>query len=283
MEEAAREGIVDQVMETFGDLEKKEPAAKVESEKKEESPLEEFSNREELDKKEAPQKEAEAHKDESIDTLKDKIQDYLNQISRLQEEFASFKKKGEEDSWKEEKAPEPEKPKKEEPKKEEKTAKHEKTKEESAESLKEKVQDYKNQIVRLQADFSNFRKRAEKEKVDAIRFGREVILEQMIGLNDVMENALRHAQTATDVDSLKKGFEMVIQEFARFLKSEGAEPLKTVGQNFDPHLHEAVEQVETEDEKENNIILEEFQKGYELDGRLLRPAKVKVAKLKEEK
>jgi molecular chaperone GrpE len=75
---------------------------------------------------------------------------------------------------------------------------------------------------------------------------------------------------------------MVVREFSRFLKSEGAEPLKTVGERFDPNLHEAIEQVETEKESENNVILEELQKGYLLNGRLLRPAKVKVAKLKSE-
>ena len=172
---------------------------------------------------------------------------------------------------------------KEESKKEEGAAEPEKPKEETIESLKEKVQDYRNQILRLQADFANFRKRAEKEKGEAIRFGREVILERMIGLSDVMENALKHSQNAKDLDSLKKGFEMVTQEFSRFLKSEGAEPLRTVGKPFDPNQHEAVEQVGTENEKENDTVLEELQKGYTLNGRLLRTAKVKVAKFKEEK
>ena len=150
--------------------------------------------------------------------------------------------------------------------------------EESAEALAKKAQDYHDQIVRLQADFANFRKRSEKEKAEAIRFGREVMLERLISLNDVMDEALKHSNNASDIGSLKKGFEMVVGEFSRFLKSEGAEPLKTVGEVFDPHLHEALEQVPTDNESENNKILEEIQKGYMLNGRLLRPAKVKVAK-----
>ena len=153
---------------------------------------------------------------------------------------------------------------------------------ESLEDLKAKAEDYRNQILRLQAEFANYRKRTEKEKADAIRFGREVTLERMISLNDVMEQALKHSRNASDLDSLKKGFEMVVQEFARLLKSEGVEPLETVGETFDPHLHEAVEQVPTQKEEENNLILAEVQKGYALGGRLLRSAKVKVAKFKKE-
>ena len=152
------------------------------------------------------------------------------------------------------------------------------TAEESAGALKEKVKDYWEQLVRLQADFANYRKRTEKEKGEAIRFGREVMLERLISLNDVMDEALKHSNNASDIGSLKKGFEMVVGEFSRFLKSEGAEPLKTVGEVFDPHLHEALEQVPTDNESENDKILEEIQKGYMLNGRLLRPAKVKVAK-----
>jgi len=151
---------------------------------------------------------------------------------------------------------------------------------ESAEILNKKIEDYHDQILRLQAEFSNFRKRSEKEKAEAIRFGREIMLEQLISLTDVMERALHHSQKATDVAALKLGFEMVLAEFYRLLKLEGVEEIKAQGETFDPHLHEAVEQVETEEENKNNIVLEEIQRGYMAGGRLIRPAKVKVAKLK---
>ncbi|OGR86513.1 MAG: nucleotide exchange factor GrpE [Elusimicrobia bacterium RIFCSPLOWO2_01_FULL_60_11] len=152
--------------------------------------------------------------------------------------------------------------------------------EESAEELAKKAEDYHDQIVRLQAEFSNFRKRAEKEKAEAIRFGREAMLERMIGLTDVMESALHHSKNATDVASLMQGFEMVLAEFSRFLKSEGVQEIKAKGEVFDPHLHEAVEQVETAQENENDIVLEEIQKGYTAGERVIRHAKVKVAKFK---
>jgi len=152
--------------------------------------------------------------------------------------------------------------------------------EESPEVLNKKVQDYLDQILRLQAEFSNFRKRSEKEKALAIQFGRESMIERLISLTDVLESALHHSQNATDVAALKQGFEMVLGEFYRFLKSEGVDEIKAQGETFNPHLHEAVEQVETEEEDKNNIVLEEIQKGYQAGGRLIRPSKVKVAKLK---
>lgn len=152
--------------------------------------------------------------------------------------------------------------------------------EELSEDLEGKAQSYFDQVVRLQAEFANYRKRTEKEKTEAIRFGKLLIIERMISLLDIMEEALKHSQKATDVSALKKGFEMVVQEFQRFLKSEGAESLSAVGEKFDPHLHEAVEQIETDKEEENNVILQEIQRGYQLNGQLIRPAKVKVAKFK---
>ena len=151
------------------------------------------------------------------------------------------------------------------------------------ESAEEKAKKYLDQLLRLQAEFANYRKRTEKEKAQAIRFGREMIVEKMISLEDVMEQALKHSENATDLGALKKGFQMVSDEFLKFLKSEGVEALKTVGESFDPHLHEAVEQVETDSDEDNNKIIEEVQKGYAADGRLLRAAKVKVAKKSDKK
>lgn len=156
-----------------------------------------------------------------------------------------------------------------------------KASEQPPEDFRKKAEDYWDQIVRLQADFANYRKRTEKEKIDAIRFGRLAILEKMITLTDVMEEAIKHSRNATDMDSFRKGFEMVSQEFLRFIKSEGAEPLKTIGERFDPHLHEAIEQVPAEKEADNGLIVEEVQKGYAINGTLIRPAKVKVAKFKQ--
>lgn len=146
------------------------------------------------------------------------------------------------------------------------------------EDYKKKSEGYYDQLVRLQAEFVNYRRRAEKEKSDAIRYGRDAMLERMISILDVMDQALLHAENSSDSASLKQGFQMVVGEFLRTLKAEGLEVLPTVGSAFDPHLHEAVEQVPTEKDEEHGIILEEMQKGYKLNGKLFRPARVKVGK-----
>jgi len=213
-------------------------------------------------------------RDETIEILNENAQKSQELFGDLQKEFAEYKKKSHEELKKSE-------DKLAEKIAEDKAREEKRKKEVSPETLKAKLKEYNDQLIRLQADFVNYRKRAEKEKVEAIRFGRVTILEQMITLSDVMEKALKSSRTSTNLDSLKKGFEMMTEEFSRFLKTEGAEAMETVGCKFDPHLHEAVEQVDTEKESENNIILEELQKGYLLDGRLLMPAKVKVAKFTE--
>ncbi len=146
------------------------------------------------------------------------------------------------------------------------------------EDFKKKAEGYYDQLLRLQAEFVNYRRRAEKEKSDAIRYGRDAMLERMISILDVMDQALLHAENSSDSASLKKGFQMVVGEFLRTLKAEGLEVLPTVGGAFDPHLHEAVEQVPTEKDEEHGIVLEEMQKGYKLNGKLFRPARVKVGK-----
>lgn len=147
---------------------------------------------------------------------------------------------------------------------------------------KKKADEYWDQLLRLQAEFSNYRKRSEKEKIDAIVYGKEMIFERMISLLDIMEQALKHSQTATDLNMMKQGFKMVVDEFLKFLKSEGIEPIQVVGENFDPHFHEALEQIEIEDEKNNNKVIDEIQKGYFFNGRLFRAAKVRVGKNKKE-
>ena len=149
---------------------------------------------------------------------------------------------------------------------------------EPMEDYKKKSEQYFDQLLRLQADFSNYRKRSEKEKMDSLAFGRELMLEKIIHLSDVMEQAVKYSRNATDVKIVQQGLEMVASELNRFLKSEGVDVLETVGQKFNPHEHEAVEQMAVENEEDNNKIVEELQKGYKLNGRLLRAARVKVAK-----
>lgn len=139
----------------------------------------------------------------------------------------------------------------------------------------EKAASYYDQLLRLQAEFENFRKRMEREKAEAQTWGKQAVLAPLLSLLDVFERAMAQAQNAKDLKHVVQGLEMLHKSFANFLKTEGLEPIELVGQRFDPHLAEALEQQEVE-EGQVGQVLEELQKGYRLNGRVLRPGRVRV-------
>ncbi|MDR3112129.1 MAG: nucleotide exchange factor GrpE [Elusimicrobiota bacterium] len=148
----------------------------------------------------------------------------------------------------------------------------------SLEETKKQKDDYYDQLLRLQADFANFRRRCEEEKKKHLEWGKEKILAKQISMNDVLEQALKSAKNGGKIEDIIIGLDMVSKEFEKTLKEEGVEEIKL--ECFDPSLCEALEAVESE--AEDGKILEVYQKGYEINGRLMRTAKVKVAKKKEE-
>jgi molecular chaperone GrpE len=132
-------------------------------------------------------------------------------------------------------------------------------------------------LRRRQAEFDNFRKRAEREKSEVLEFAHSDSVRAILPILDDFERALK-AETADKVYA--RGMEMIYQRLADALKKLGLETITTKGHKFDPHLHHAVEMVETGDVEEQTI-LDEFQPGYNFRGRLLRPAMVKVAVTKK--
>jgi len=135
----------------------------------------------------------------------------------------------------------------------------------------------KNELVELlrrrQAEFDNFRKRAEREKSDVLEFAHSDSVRAILPILDDFERALK-AQTADK--EYARGMELIYQHLADALKKLGLETISTKGQKFNPHLHHAVDMVETGDVEEQTI-LDEYQPGYNFRGRPLRPAMVKVA------
>jgi molecular chaperone GrpE len=132
-------------------------------------------------------------------------------------------------------------------------------------------------LQRRQAEFDNFRKRAEREKSEVLEFAHSDSVRAILPILDDFERALK-AQTADKVYA--RGMEMIYQRLADALKKLGLETINTKGQKFDPHVHHAVDMVETADVEEQTI-LDEYQPGYNFRGRLLRPAMVKVAVTKK--
>lgn len=143
------------------------------------------------------------------------------------------------------------------------------------EEAKKKTADYYDQLLRLKAEFENYRKRTEKEKAEARLWGKRDVLMPLLGLVDVFEQALAQTRGARDVRHVLEGLEFLHKNFAGFLKAEGLEALEVLGKPFDPHTAEAVEQVEVSPEQAGHV-LDELQKGYAFQGRILRPSRVRV-------
>jgi len=134
-----------------------------------------------------------------------------------------------------------------------------------------------DKLIRRQAEFENYRKRVERERGELYQHGRDDVLLQFLPVVDNFERALSSLETSEgDAEALRHGVELIHKQFKDALSKFGLEAVEAVGQTFDPHVHEAVTTEATDKHKENTVI-QEFQRGYRIGDRLLRPAQVKVA------
>ncbi|MBN2658418.1 MAG: nucleotide exchange factor GrpE [Spirochaetales bacterium] len=146
------------------------------------------------------------------------------------------------------------------------------------EKLKEENSSLKDQYLRKHADFENFRRRMNKEKQDSIKYGNSGLLKDLVEVIDNFERAIKTSAESDDLASFREGIAMIEQHFTSMLSSKwGLEKIEAVGQEFDANLHEALMMEDSED-VEVTTVVEDFQTGYKLHDRILRPTKVKVAK-----
>lgn len=153
---------------------------------------------------------------------------------------------------------------------------------EQLEELKQraaKADEHWDRLLRTTADFDNYKKRASREKQDAVKYANESLLEKLIPVLDTFDMALAATQNGKTeaVQSLQAGINMVYQQLKAALASAGLEEVDATGKLFDPNLHEAVSQRETTDVPEGTVV-QQLRKGYKLNGRLLRPASTVVSK-----
>ncbi len=141
----------------------------------------------------------------------------------------------------------------------------------------EVIKTLQERLLYLQADFENFKKLKNKEKQDLLKFGNEVLIKELLPVIDNLERALDHSLKTNDYKGIHEGVSLVLNEFLRVLERAGLSRVEAVGKKFDPNLHEAFYQ-EERDDVEPDIVLSELQKGYMLNGRLIRPAMVTVSK-----
>lgn len=151
----------------------------------------------------------------------------------------------------------------------------------SVEEKKKLAEGYYDQLLRLEAEFENYRKRVEKERTDLIKFAQEPLILNLLSLMDNIERALKAAKSSDNFKVLLQGLELIHKEFRNLLKQEGVHEIKSIGEKLDPLKHHVAGHEESTKHKDDEII-EELQKGYILKDRVIRPAIVKVAKKIEE-
>jgi molecular chaperone GrpE len=142
------------------------------------------------------------------------------------------------------------------------------------EKEKEAAANY-DKYLRAVAELDNYRKRAAREKADIVKYGNEDIIKDILPFMDSLDRALEH--DTGDVQAFKDGVALIQEQLLSCLKKHGVERIETAGLNFDPNFHEALMQMES-DQHEDNKIVSEMERGYLLNGRLLRPSKVCVCK-----
>ncbi len=141
---------------------------------------------------------------------------------------------------------------------------------------------HQEQYLRTLADMENLRKRTQREKEELGKFANENILREILPVIDNLERAIEHAEQAESSDGLLEGVQMTLTQFSQVLERFGVKPVESLGEPFDPALHQAMGQMETEEFPANSVA-QQMQKGYQLNERLLRPAMVMVAKTPEVK
>ena len=141
----------------------------------------------------------------------------------------------------------------------------------------EEAAEHYDRFLRVSADLENYKKRVSKEKADLIRYGNEELIKELLPVIDNLERALEHASSEEAQEGIEVGVKMTLQQFLGILQRFGVTPIAAEGEPFDPTTHEAVMEQVAGDYEPGHVV-SELQKGYLLNDRLVRPAKVVVAK-----
>jgi len=146
--------------------------------------------------------------------------------------------------------------------------------------IKEKNETFEK-LQRVAADYENFQKRVPKQIDDTIAYKKEKIIKTLLPTLDSFEHTLQNAHSAENLNVLVEGIRIIYNQMLDALKTHGVEQINALGRKFDPAMHEAIMQ-KAEAGQEDDTVLEEFQKGYKLNGRVIRPSRVIINKLQSE-
>lgn len=143
------------------------------------------------------------------------------------------------------------------------------------EQLRQEKDETYQRLLRLQADYDNFRRRSQKERENDLKYKSQDLVEELLPIVDNFERALQTDVQDDSAKSFVEGMNMVYRQLKDALNKQGVEEIPAVGEEFDPNMHQAVMQVDDEN-YDSNVVVEELQKGYKLKDRVIRPSMVKV-------
>lgn len=161
----------------------------------------------------------------------------------------------------------------------EKETEDEEKKEETSKEIdyKQKFEEMNDKYLRLYSDFDNFRKRTNKEKLNLRKIASADVVVELLPVVDDFERAIQSLEGAKDVGAVLEGINLVLNKFKNVLNQQGVEEMKTVGEKFDADLHEAITNIPAESDDKKGTIIDETQKGYTMNGKVIRFPKVVVA------
>jgi molecular chaperone GrpE len=146
------------------------------------------------------------------------------------------------------------------------------------EALRKEKDELVDRLQRVYADYANFQKRVPKNIAETVAYEKERFIRSFLPILDNFDRTLREAQSAQNVEAVAKGVEIIRDQMLTILKTHGVHPIDAWNEKFDPARHEAMLR-RSEPDKEDDIVLEEFQKGYALNGKVLRPSRVAINKI----
>ena len=148
------------------------------------------------------------------------------------------------------------------------------------EAVRKEKDELFGKLQRVSADYANYQKRSIKQIADSVSYEKELVIKRLLPALDNFEHAIINAEKTKDVEVITEGIKIVYDQMVDILNSFDLEQIKSVGELFDPVVHEAMMR-RSEPESEDGVILEEFQKGYKLNGRVVRPSRVIVNKIEQ--
>ncbi len=152
--------------------------------------------------------------------------------------------------------------------------------EKELETVIKQLEQEKDRCLRLNAEFENQRKRSQKEKEEFVKYANEKLIIEMIDIMESLERGLENAKLSSNKEKLILGMELIYKQFKTVLEKNGLVAIKALGEKFDPYKHEAMMQTPSDDDEED-VVLEEFARGYMLNNKVIRYSKVRVSKNKD--